>query len=193
MGGYGFPAVLFQRRLTTIVREMRKYTVRERLLSAIAGVLILFVTFVLTYLALTDPAMRAFAAMSAIVFGSGGALFAKISITGTSTRFLDRSLGPERTGARASSAPTKVGGLAADGLSAIAANCAAFVVGLSLTALGPGFLAISPPFGMFWLYVLLIGSYAAFQARKGRRRRALLAGSLAATVLIFMAVSIRIA
>jgi uncharacterized BrkB/YihY/UPF0761 family membrane protein len=46
---------------------------------------------------------------------------------------------------------------------------------------------------MFWVYVLLVGLYALAQFRKGRKRRAILAGSLAAIVLMVLGTSLRIA
>jgi hypothetical protein len=80
-----------------------------------------------------------------------------------------------------------------DVLSAAGANLVALVVGYPLAIVGPAFLVIILPFGMFWVYVLLVGLYALAQFRKGRKRRALLAGSLAAVVLIVLGTSLRIA
>ena len=80
-----------------------------------------------------------------------------------------------------------------DVLNAVGANLIAFVVGYALAILGPGFLVIILPFGMFWVYVLLVGLYALAQFRKGRRRRAIMAGSLAAIVLMVLGMSLRIA
>ena len=81
----------------------------------------------------------------------------------------------------------------ADVLTAVGANVIAFVVGYPLAIFGPAILVISLPFGMFWVYVLLVGLYALSQFRKGRRRRAILAGALAAIVMIFLAMNLRIA
>jgi membrane-bound metal-dependent hydrolase YbcI (DUF457 family) len=80
-----------------------------------------------------------------------------------------------------------------DVLSAAGANLVALVVGYPLAIVAPTFLVIILPFGMFWVYVLLVGLYALAQFRKGRKRRALLAGSLAAVVLIVLGTSLRIA
>ena len=80
-----------------------------------------------------------------------------------------------------------------DVLSAAGANLVALVVGYPLAIVGPAFLVIILPFGMFWVYVLLVGLYALAQFRKGRKRRAILAGSLAAIVLIVLGTSLRIA
>ena len=80
-----------------------------------------------------------------------------------------------------------------DVLNAVGANLIAFVVGYPLAILGPGFLVIILPFGMFWVYVLLVGLYALAQFRKGRRRRAILAASLGAIVLMVLGMSLRIA
>ena len=60
-------------------------------------------------------------------------------------------------------------------------------------ALGPGFLIIAMPFGMFWLYVLLIVLYALLQFRKARRRRAILTIAVAATIMIQLAMHLNIA
>ena len=81
----------------------------------------------------------------------------------------------------------------ADVLSAAGANLVALVVGYPLAILAPGFLVLILPFGVFWAYLLLVGLYAFSQFRKGRRRRAILAGSLAAIVLMFLAMNIRVA
>jgi hypothetical protein len=80
-----------------------------------------------------------------------------------------------------------------DVLNALGANVIAFVVGYPLAIFGPTFLIMSLPFGVFWAYVLLIGFYAISRFRKGHRRRAILAGSLAAIVLIVLAMNLRIA
>lgn len=80
-----------------------------------------------------------------------------------------------------------------DVLNAAGANVVAFVVGYPLAIVGPAFLVIALPFGVFWAYVLLVGWYALSQFRKGRRRRAILAGSLAAIVLLVLAMNLRIA
>ena len=80
-----------------------------------------------------------------------------------------------------------------DFLNAVGANFIALVVGYPLAILAPTFLVIILPFGMFWVYVLLVGLYALAQFRKGRRRRAILAGSLAAIVLMVLGMSLRIA
>ena len=81
----------------------------------------------------------------------------------------------------------------ADVLNAIGANIIAFVVGYPLAIVAPTFLVLVLPFGVFWAYVLLVGYYALSQFRKERRRRAILAGSLATIVLIFLAMNLRIA
>jgi hypothetical protein len=80
-----------------------------------------------------------------------------------------------------------------DVLSAAGANLVALVVGYPLAIVAPTFLVIILPFGMFWVYVLLVGLYALAQFRKGRKRRAILAGSLAAIVLMVLGTSLRIA
>ncbi len=80
-----------------------------------------------------------------------------------------------------------------DVLNAVGANVIAFVVGYPLAIVGPAFLIISLPFGVFWVYVLLVGYYALSQFRRRRRRRAILAGSLAAIVLLVLAMNLRIA
>lgn len=80
-----------------------------------------------------------------------------------------------------------------DVANAVGANVIAFVVGYPLAVVGPGFLNIILPFGIFWGYVLLVGLYALSQFRKGRRRRAILAGSLVVIVLMVLAASLRIA
>jgi len=80
-----------------------------------------------------------------------------------------------------------------DVLNAVGANVIAFVVGYPLAIFLPAVLVIILPFGMFWMYVLLVGFYALFQFRKGRRRRAILAGSLAVVVMIVLAMNLRIA
>jgi hypothetical protein len=80
-----------------------------------------------------------------------------------------------------------------DVLNAAGANLIALVVGYPLAIAGPAFLVIILPFGMFWVYVLLVGLYALAQFRKGRRRRAIVAGSLAAIVLMVLGMSLRIA
>ena len=80
-----------------------------------------------------------------------------------------------------------------DVLSAAGANLVALVVGYPLAIIAPTFLVIILPFGMFWVYVLLVGLYALAQFRKGRKRRAILAGSLAAIVLMVLGTSLRIA
>jgi hypothetical protein len=80
-----------------------------------------------------------------------------------------------------------------DVLNAVGANLIALVVGYPLAIFGPAFLIIILPFGMFWAYVLLVGLYALAQFRKGRRRRAILAASLGAIVLMVLGMSLRIA
>ena len=80
-----------------------------------------------------------------------------------------------------------------DVLTAVGVNVIALVVGYVLAIAGPGFLILVLPFGVFWAYVLLVGWYAVAQFRKGRRRRAILAGSLVPIVLIFLAMNIRVA
>ena len=80
-----------------------------------------------------------------------------------------------------------------DFLNAVGANFIALVVGYPLAILAPTFLVIILPFGIFWVYVLLVGFYAFSQFRKGRRRRAILAGLLAAIVMITLAMNLRIA
>ena len=62
-----------------------------------------------------------------------------------------------------------------DVLNAVGVNVIAFVVGYPVAIFGPGILVIALPFGVFWVYVLLVGLYALAQFRKGRRRRAILA------------------
>lgn len=83
--------------------------------------------------------------------------------------------------------------LVPDVANAVGVNLVAFVVGYAVAMLAPGSLAIALPFGMFWAYVLLVAIYAFSQFRKGRRRRAIVAASVAAIVLLFLATSIRIA
>jgi hypothetical protein len=80
-----------------------------------------------------------------------------------------------------------------DVLNAAGANLLAFLVGYPLAIFGPAFLVVSLPFGMFWVYVLLVGLYTFSQFRKGRRRRAIMAGSLAAIVLLVLATNLGIA
>ena len=69
----------------------------------------------------------------------------------------------------------------------------ALLVGYPLAIFGPTFLVLILPFGMFWVYVLLVGLYALAQFRKERRRRAILAGALAAIVLMVLGMTLRIA
>ncbi len=80
-----------------------------------------------------------------------------------------------------------------DVLNAVGANLIALLVGYPLAIFGPTFLVLILPFGMFWVYVLLVGLYALAQFRKGRRRRAILAGALAAIVLMVLGMTLRIA
>jgi len=80
-----------------------------------------------------------------------------------------------------------------DVLNAIGANILAFVVGYPLAMVGPTVFIFVLPFGVFWAYVLLVGVYAFTQFRKGRKRRAILAGSLAALVLVILAMGLRVA
>lgn len=80
-----------------------------------------------------------------------------------------------------------------DVLNAVAVNVIALVVGYPIAIFGPAVLILILPFGIFWVYVLLVALYALVQFRKGRRRRAILAGSLAAIVLMVLATGIRVA
>ena len=80
-----------------------------------------------------------------------------------------------------------------DVLNAVGANLIALLVGYPLAIFGPTFLVLILPFGMFWVYVLLVGLYALAQFRKERRRRAILTGALAAIVLMVLGMTLRIA
>ncbi len=80
-----------------------------------------------------------------------------------------------------------------DVLNAVGANLIALLVGYPLAIFGPTFLVLILPFGLFWVYVLLVGLYALAQFRKERRRRAILAGALAAIVLMVLGMTLRIA
>ena len=80
-----------------------------------------------------------------------------------------------------------------DVLNAVGANLIALLVGYPLAIFGPTFLVLILPFGMFWVYVLLVGLYALAQFRKERRRRAILTGALAAIVLMVLWMTLRIA
>ena len=83
--------------------------------------------------------------------------------------------------------------LVLDVLNAVGANLIALLVGYPLAIFGPTFLVLILPFGMFWVYVLLVGLYALAQFRKERRRRAILTGALAAIVLMVLGMTLRIA
>ena len=80
-----------------------------------------------------------------------------------------------------------------DLLHAVGVNVVAFIVGYPLAIVGPKFLLFILPFGMFWAYLLLVVVYAVAQFRKGRRRRAVLSGALAAIVLIGLMMNLSIA
>lgn len=84
-----------------------------------------------------------------------------------------------------------------DGLSAVGVNLVTFVLGLAafwaLESLPLRMLVMVIPFGMYGPYLLLVGWYAFSQFRKGRRRRALLAGAIAPIVLIVQMMNSRIA
>lgn len=80
-----------------------------------------------------------------------------------------------------------------DVVNAVGVNVVALVAGYPIAILAPTFLVLVLPFGVFWVYVLLVVLYAVAQFRKGRRRRAFLTGALAAIVLMVLAESIRIA
>jgi hypothetical protein len=80
-----------------------------------------------------------------------------------------------------------------DVLTAVWINFIALIVGYPLAMVAPTFLIIILPFGVFWVYLLLVGLYAFFQFRKGRTRRAILVGSFAAIVLVVLAMNTRIA
>lgn len=164
---------------------MRRYSIRERILSGVAGAMLLFIAVAGVFLVSTDPSMLTIAALSTIVvIGSGGVVFAKIALTDTSATFPDRAVGPRRLSEQRSTQSSALGSIALDVLHAVGANVIAFVVGYPFAIFGPTFLVVVLPFGMFWAYVLLVGLYALSQFRKGRRRRAILAGSFVAIVLI---------
>ena len=80
-----------------------------------------------------------------------------------------------------------------DVLSAFGVNVIALVVGYPLAIVLPTFLIIALPFGVFWVYVVLVGVYAVSQFRKGRKRRAIVAGAFAVILLIALAMNTRIA
>ena len=83
--------------------------------------------------------------------------------------------------------------IVADILSAVGVNVGAFIVGYPAALILPGFLILVMPFGVFWVYLALVAWYAVAQFRKGRMRRAVIVVSLAALVLIFFAMNIRVA
>jgi hypothetical protein len=165
---------------------MRRYTVRERVLSGIAGgVISFFLAFPLTYLALTDGSLRAvgFFCAAIVLWGIVG-VFGKIAFTGTSATFIDQAIRPRGLAGIQPPRPS----LVSDILNAILANFVALVLGM---ASGP--FAIAFPLGIFGVYMLLVAAYAWLQLRKGRRQRGILAGAIAPIVTIVFAMNVRIA
>ena len=167
---------------------MRRYSRRERFLSAVAAALLLFIAATLTTLAVTDRTLPMVGLLSAsVMFWGGGGVFAKIAVTGTSTTFLDRAVGPRGFGENPPRWLSQSGSFALDCLSAVAVNLVAFALAMFAAAV-----AISFPLGIFGVYLLLVGAYAHFQFRRGQRRRAVLAGVIAPMVVVWAAMSIRI-
>lgn len=167
----------------------RRYSVRERFLCSAAAALLLFIGAVMSYLAATDlsvPTVPAFCVSA--VFLAGGAVFAKIAMTGTAASFLDRPIFGTVLAPQQPAPAGELVKLLVDCLIAIVVN----VVALPLSVLA-GAVAIALPLGFFGVYLLIVGSYAYFQLRKGRRRRAVLVFSIAVIVVIIAAMTIRVA
>ena len=76
---------------------------------------------------------------------------------------------------------------------AVGVNLLAMVIGYPLALAGPDSVIMNSPFGMFWVYVVLVGLYVLFQLLTGGRRRAMLAVSVGALLMIVLLMGLRIA